>query len=413
MHRPGAPHPARRPRPRARALAFGIAAILPFLAGAPAAVPATGPVKIGVLLPATGPLAPVGQDTTRGLELYLSQAGMKAGGREIALIKEDSEGKPDVGLTKVKKLVERDRVHLVLGPTNSAVGLAIKGYIQQQGIPLVVPQANTRVLTAPGNASPWILRLIETSDQGCFPMGAWMIKNTPYRKIIVMAADFVIGHHSAEAFMAGFKAAGGQIVKEIYAPLNTPDYAPYLAQVTGTPADAVWAWFSGADSIRFVRQYQEYGLKAKVPLTGYNTLVDDVVLPGIGDPALGIITVGHYTAALDTPANKAFVQEFDQRYKNWPSRFAETGYTAGQLIVQAIEDLKGEVESHARMRDALRAAAERIQSPRGPIRFDKYQQVITDIYVMKVERRGDRLVNAVVERIPQVTQEDTWKWWNK
>ena len=213
--------------------------------------------------------------------------------------------------------------------------------------------------------------------------------------------------------MAGFKAAGGQVVKEIYPPLNTPDFAPYMAQITATPADFVWAWMGGSDSPRFVKQYQEYGLKGKVPLYGYNTLVDDVALPAMGDAALGIISVGHYTAAIDTPANKAFVQEFDQRYKSWPTRYAETGYTGAQLITQAVVDLKGTVEDRAKLRDALLAAADRIQSPRGPIRFDKYQQVITDIYIMKVERRGDRLVNAVVERIPAVSQEDTWKWWQK
>jgi branched-chain amino acid transport system substrate-binding protein len=407
---------ARLRRPRTWA-AFALAALLPLLATPTGAAAAAGPVKIGVLLPNTGPLTVVGQETIRGLELYLGKVGMKAGGREIVLIKEDSEGKPDVGLTKAKKLVERDGVHLILGPTNSAVGLAIRDYIDAQKVPLVVPQANTRILTAPASAggrfSPWIIRLIETSDQGCYPMGGWMVKNTPYRKVIAMGADFVIGHHSAEAFMAGFKAAGGQVVKEIYPPLNTPDFAPYMAQITATPADFVWAWMGGSDSPRFVKQYQEYGLKGKVPLYGYNTLVDDVALPAMGDPALGIITVGHYTAAIDTPGNKAFVKEFENKHRIWPSRYAETGYTGAQLITQAVADLKGAVEDRAKMRDALLAAAGRINPPRGPIQFDKYQQVITDIYVMKVERRGDRLVNGVVEVIPKVSQEDTWKWWQK
>jgi branched-chain amino acid transport system substrate-binding protein len=391
-----------------------LAALLAVVAVPAAALAAgTGPAKIGIVLPNTGPLAVVGQETVRGFDLYMNTHGMRAGGREIVVIKEDEEGKPDVGLTKAKKLVERDGVHLVLGPTNSATALALRDYIDAQGIPLVVPQANTRVLTAPGKASRWIMRLIETSDQGCYPMGAWMVKNTPYRKVFAMGADFAIGHHSAEAFMAGFKAAGGQVVKEVYPPLNTPDFAPYLAQITATPADFVWGWIGGSDSPRFVKQYQEYGLKGKVPLYGYNTMVDDVALPAMGDAALGIISVGHYTAAIDTPANRAFVQEFEQKYKTWPSRYAEAGYTAAQLITQATADLKGAVEDRAKLRDALLAAAERIQSPRGPIRFDKYQQVITDIYIMKVERRGDRLVNAVVERIPAVSQEDTWKWWQK
>ena len=167
--------------------------------------------------------------------------------------------------------------------------------------------------------------MVETSDQGNFAMGGWVFKKTPYRKIVVMASDFVAGRHSAEAFIAAFKAAGGEIVKEIYAPLNTPDFAPYMAQVSGLPADAVYAWFGGTDSVRFVKAYREYGLGGKLPLLGYNTLVDDVLLPALGDAALGIISVGHYSATLDTPENRAFVREHEARYNAWPTRYVELG----------------------------------------------------------------------------------------
>ena len=387
--------------------------ILSLLMAPPPAPAATGPVKIGLLLSYTGPLNPQAADTTKGFELYLAKVGGKAGGREVTLIKEDSEAKPDVALTKIKKLVERDGVDMVVGPVSSAVVLAIRQYVHSQGVPLVVPLAFTRDLLAPGKNSPWVFRVIETTDQSNFPMGTWMMKNTPHRKLIVMATDFVAGRHSAEAFMAGFKGAGGQVVREIYAPLGAPDFAPYLAQLTAAPADAVWAWFAGADAIRFVKQYQEYGLKGKLPLYGYNTLTDDVILPAIGDPALGLVTVGHYTAAIETPANKAFVQEYERRHNIWPSRYSEVGYVAAQLIVAALEDLRGDTRDRGKVRDALRGAVEKIQPPRGPIRFDQYQQAITDVYITKTERQGARLINTVVERIPAVRQEDTWKWWNK
>src|SRR3989304_1529697 len=265
------------------------------------------PIKIGLLLPYTGPLNVQGTDTTRGVELYLSKVGGKAGGREIQLLKEDTEAKSDVGLTKVKKLIERDRVDFVVGPVNSAVALAIRNFIHEQGVPLIVPVAFTRDLTAPERASPSIFRLIETTDQSNFPMGARVIKNTKYRKAIVMATDFVAGHHSAEAFMAGFRQAGGEIIKEIYAPLGTPDFAPFLTQASAFKADAVWAFFGGADGIRFVKQYKEYGLSERFPLIGYNVLTDDTILPAIGDTAIGIVTVGAYTATIDTPESKAFV----------------------------------------------------------------------------------------------------------
>jgi branched-chain amino acid transport system substrate-binding protein len=402
-----------RPRRPMVPAVLSLATVLWFLAqGAPAPA-ATGPIKVGLLLPITGPLTVQGTDTTKGFELFLAKAGGKAAGREVVLIKEDTEAKPDVGKTKLNKLLKRDGVDVVVGPVSSAVALAIKDDIHREAVPLVIPVAFSRDLTAPGKHSPWIFRVIETTDQSNYPMGTWMLRHTPHRKMVVMGTDWVAGRHSAEAFMAAFKAGGGQVVKEVYSPLNTADYAPFLAQVTGTPADAVWAWFGGADAIRFAKQYQEYGLKGKLPLYGYNTLTDDTILPAIGDPALGVVTVGHYSAAIETPANKAFVQEYERKHNGWPTRYSENGYTAAQLILAATEALQGDVADRAKFRDALRGAVERIHPPRGPIRFDAYQQVITDIYIMKAERQGHRLVNSIVDRIPAVRQEDTWKWWNK
>ena len=371
------------------------------------------PIKIGVVLPFTGVIAVNGQETSKGIELYFGKIGNKAAGRDIQLLKEDDEAKPDVGLTKTRKLVERDKVDVLVGPVHSGVALAIRDYVNGQGIPLIIPVAFTRDMTAPAKASPWIFRVVETSDQGNYPMGTWVLKKTPYRKMVIMASDFVAGRHSVEAFTAAFKAGGGEIVKEIYAPLNTADFAPYMAQISGVAADAVYAWFAGADSIRFVKAYKEYGLSGKLPLLAYNTLVDDVLLPTLGDAALGVISVGHYSAALDTPESKAFVREYEAKHNSWPTRYVELGYVSAQLIGAAVESLKGEVGDRAALRDAIRNAAPKVQPPRGPIKFDRYQQVITDVYVMKVERHGNRLVNAIVDRIPSVSQEDTWKWWNK
>jgi branched-chain amino acid transport system substrate-binding protein len=379
----------------------------------PSSGQARPPIKVGLLLPYTGVIAINGQETSKGVEFYFAKVGNKVGGREIQLVKEDDEAKPDVGLTKTRKLVERDRVDVLIGPVHSGVALAIRDYVHAQGVPLIVPVAFTRDLTAPGKASPWLFRVVETTDQGNFAMGTWVVKKTPYRKIVVMASDFVAGRHSVEAFIAAFRAAGGEIVKEIYAPLNTPDFAPYMAQVAGLTADAVYAWFAGTDSIRFVKAYREYGLTGRLPLLAYNTLTDDVLLPTLGDAALGIVSVGHYSAALDTPENRAFVREYEARYNAWPTRYVELGYVSAQLVGAAVEALKGEVSDKAALRDAIRNAATKIQPPRGPIRFDRYQQVITDVYVMKVERQGNRLVNAIVDRIANTSQEESWKWWNK
>jgi branched-chain amino acid transport system substrate-binding protein len=304
-------------------------------------------------------------------------------------------------------------VDLLVGPVSSVVALAIRNYVHEAGVPLVVPVAFTRVLTSPQQASPHIFRIAETTDQSNYPMGAWMIKHTKYRKVVIMATDFVAGRHAVEAFMAGFKAAGGEIVKEIYAPLNTPDFAPYLTQAGSLKADAIYAWFAGADAIRFVKQYKEYGLSERMPLTGHAVLTDDTIMPAIGDAALGILTVGSYTAALDTPENKAFVREYEQAHKTWPSRYSEAGWMSAELITTAIDSVKGDVSDRAKLREALRTALPKLKTPRGPLEFDAYRQVITPIFITRTEKQGGRIVNAVVDKIPAVSQEAVWGWWNK
>ncbi len=391
-------------------LTFSVLLLLPLMAFAQTVRP---PIKIGLLSPYTGVSAGPAQNLTHGIELYLSKIGYKAGGRDLQLFKEDTEFKPDVGLLKTRKLVERDRVDVIVGPISSGVALAIRDYVHGHGIPLIVPVAFTRDLTAPAMASPWILRIIETTDQSNFNLGTWVFKNTPHRKVVVMGADYAGGRHAAGAFMAAFKAAGGEIVKEIYASLGTMDFAPYLAQLSGLNADAVYAFFVGADGIRFVKTYEDYGLRKKLPIFTHLAMVDDDTLAAMGDAALGIIAVSNYTATIDTPENRTFVKDYEAKYNAWPHFVAEGGYVAGQLIGAAIEALKGEVSDRAKFRDALKNAAPQIRPPRGPIQFDRYQQVITPVYITKVERRGNRLVNAVVDRISNTSQEETWKWWNK
>lgn len=392
---------------------IGAMAALSLLLGVSAASAQAPPVKIGLLLPYTGVLSVQGQDVTRGVELAMARLVGRAGGRDLQLIREDTEAKPDIALTKIKKLVERDRVDFVIGPVNSAVALAIRGYVTDQSVPLVVPVAATRLLTAPPQVSPWIFRMTDSTDQTNYPMGAWLMKHTKYRRVVVMATDFVAGRDSAGAFVAGLRAAGGEVVKEIYAPLGTPDFAPYLAQVGGLSADAVWGWFPGADAIRFVKQYREYGLGARLPLVGHNVLADDVVLPAMGEAALGVVTIGTYTAVIDSPENHAFVREYEQRHNIWPSRYSEQGYLSAMLVAEALEGLKGELRDRARVREALTQAIGRIKAPRGAIRFDQHNQLVTDLFVTRVERHGSRLVNAIVDRIPAVTQEATWTWWRK
>lgn len=291
--------------------------------------------------------------------------------------------------------------------------LAIRSYVHDHGTPLLVPAAFTRVLTSPQHASPSIFRLSDTTDQANYPMGAWVIKHTRYRKVIVMAADFAGGRHSVEAFIAGFQAAGGEIVAEIYPPFGTSEFAPYLDRAAALQADAVYAWFAGADAVHFVKQFKKSRLSERSALIGHSALTADTILPVMGDDALGIVSVGAYTAALETPDNQRFVRDYDAAYRTWPSRYSECGWTAAALIATALDTLKGDLDDRGRVRDALKNALPMIKPPRGPMQFDAYRQAITPIYITRTGKKDGRLVNVVIDTIPAVSQEATWGWWNE
>ncbi len=369
-------------------------------------------LQIGLLLPSTGVDTTQGTDAARGVELFLKTSDFRAGGRRLETVAADDQAKPDVAFARLRALVENDHVDFVIGPISSAVVLAIRDYVHQAGVPLLVPAAFTRVLTSPRQASPHIFRLSETSDQANYPMGRWLIDHAPYRRMAVMAADFAGGRHSVEAFMAGFRAAGGEIVTEIYPPFDTADFRPYLAELRNHEADAVYAWFAGGDAIRFVRQYHESGLGQRMPLTGHSALISDSTLPKIGDAALGTICVGTYAAGIASDENRQFVRAYEAAYNSPPSRYSECGWCAAALIAGAVDSLNGDTGDRTRLRQALVDALPRLKPPRGSMVFDAYQQATTPIYVTRTEHRDGLLVNTVIDSVAAISQEETWGWWN-
>ncbi len=386
---------------------------IPLLIGNKALAAERPPIKVGFLLPYTGPVPFQTKGINDGAELYFDEIGKKAGGRPIQVIKEDTEFNPTVGLTKVRRLIEEHKVNFIIGPVNSAVGLAIHEYVRKQKVILINPCANTRELTAPEKASENIFRVVETSDQANYPMGKWIIQKTPHRNMVIVAPDFAGGHHNIEAFKAGFEEAGGKVLKEVYPTLGTMDFASFLAAMDVKGAEAVYAWFVGTDAVRFVQQYQEFGLKKRLPLYGYVTVVDDPYLPSIGDAALGVMAGTHYPVTLDTPKNRAFMAAYQKKYGHTPYRYSEYGYTAASLIGAAAEALKGNVEDISSVSKEFKRLAPQIGSPSGPLAFDQYNQRIINLYVVKPEKRDGKLVNVVVDQFGKVSQEDTWKWWRK
>ena len=392
---------------------LGVIISIFFLAGSQAYAAEKPPIKVGLLLPYTGTMPFQTKGVNDAVELYFSEVGGKAGGRTVQIIKEDDEQNPTAGLTKARRLIEQHKVNFIVGPVSSAVGLAIQDYIRQQKVILINPVANTRELTGPAKAAENIFRTVETSDQGNYPMGKWMMKNTPHRNVVITGSDFAGGHHNVEAFKAGFEDAGGKVVKEVFPKLGTMDFAPFLTTMDAKGVDAVYAMYVGTDAVRFVQQYQEFGLRKRIPLYGYVTIADDPYLSGVGDAAIGLITSSHYPVNVDTPANRAFVKAYTSKYGHPPYRYSEYGYAAASMIGATIEALKGDIEDIPRTAKEMKRVAAQLDMPSGPLAFDQYNQRIVNMYVVKTEKKDGKLGNVVIDQLGKVAQADVWKWWNK
>ena len=365
-----------------------------------------GPIKIGFMSSLTGPLSPNGKDMLNSFELFLEEQGGKLAGREVKLITEDDAGNPATGLTKLRGMAEGQEIQILVGPLSAAVGYAIRDYIDTKKLPAIFPIVSGEDITQ-RKRTPYIVRTGWSSAQPSHPFGKWVYDNLKYRRIAIIGYDFAFGWEVASGFHRTFEESGGQVVQKLWPPLFTADFGPYIAQLK-RDVDAVYAVFSGADALRFAKQYEDAGLKARLPLIGGGTFTDEHVLRTMGDEVLGVITALHYSAALNNPVNQKFVQTYEAKVKQIPSYYSEGTYVAGLQLKRALESIGGDAENTERLVGALRKV-ELTDTPRGPIRFDEYGNPIQNIYVRKVERVGGKLQNTVIYTSPNVSQFWTYK----
>lgn len=388
---------------RARLALLLVAATL--LAASPAPAQ-TGPIKIGFLAPLTGGAAQIGRDTVNGFEMYLAEVGNQIAGRKVELIVEDTAGNPATAITKMRKLVESDKVHIVMGEVFAHIGYALAAKADEYQIPTIFPVIAADDLTQ-RKPSKWVVRLGWTSSQPSHPFGEYVTKTLGYKKIAVLGSDYAFGYEVVGGFQKTLEEHGGQIIQKLWAPLGTTDLAPYITQLK-READAAFVIVVAASALKFPTQYQDAGLKAKLPVIGGAVITDEAILPTFGDEALGIITPLQYSAAIDTPANKRFVAEYRKRFGKVPSYFSETCYTSGRWINEAAKLVGGKVEDKANFLAAFRKV-EIPDAPRGPVKLDAYGNPIQNIYVRKVERKGGELQNTVIHTYPAVSQFWTYK----
>ena len=357
-------------------------------------------IKVGVVLPYSGVYASLGGDITDGMQLAFDLYGSEIAGKKIVLITEDSEVKPNVGLTKTKKLVFQDKVDLLVGPVASNVAGAMRDFVHNTEIPLIIPNAGNNLLTGE-QCSPWVIRTSFSNDQINRVMGPWLYEQG-HRTLYLMAPDYAAGHQMMEAVKRGFTEAGGEVVGEEYPPLReTKDFAPYLAKVKATRPDVLYVFFAGGLAIQFVKQYQDFGLKGEIPLTGAGWLTSPLFLPAQGAAAAGFIGALNYVPTIDSDENAAFQAAFGEKHERMGSEFTVQGFDTGRLIVEALRLTGGETADKAALVEAIHRV--HFIGPRGPFRIDPAtNNVIQDIYIFEMRQTGYNIRHVVIDKIADV-----------
>jgi branched-chain amino acid transport system substrate-binding protein len=357
------------------------------------------PIRVGLLTVKTGPLASGGIDMERGLQMYLAERNGMLAGRKVELIVAETGGVPATARTKTQELVERNKVHVLTGPLAAFEALAIDDYIRSQKIPTLSVAAAEDMTQR--KANPWFVRATSTSSQCAHALADYCFKTLKYKRMILVADDIAYGHEMNAGFQRVFEDLGGKVIQKLFPPLTAPDYGSFIGQLKGE-ADAIFLGFAGSNGFRFIRQFNEYGMKGKMAIVGGMTALDEAVLRNMGDEALGIVTTCWYSADLANPVNVKFASAFRKAYSYDPGFYAAATYVNGAVLEAALKAVKGDVSNKEAFMAALRKTD--VLTARGPVKFDSYGNVVGDAYIRKVERKDGRLVNAVIQTYPNVSQ---------
>lgn len=365
-----------------------------------------GPIRIGVVLPYSGVYAVLGESITQGMELVFAREHWTVAGRKLEMIKEDDEMQPPVGVRKTEKLIDADKVDILTGPVHSGILMGMRDKVHQSKTILIVSNAGADAISR-GRCSKWIFRTSFSNWQPCQPMGGWVAKHVA-KDVFLTAPNYQAGKDMMNAFKETFVPAGGKVVDEDYPKLGETDYAPYLTKIRQSGAKAVFAFFSGTDAVNFVKQFDQFGLKQTIKLTGAGFLTEPDVLPAQGKSALGVLTGHFYTPVLDNPTNQRFVKEFREKYAGkMPDGFACQGYDTAEVIVRALKAVQGNTQDKLKLVEVIEKSE--FDSPRGRFRFDpKSHNVIQPfIYVREVKEVGGGLNNVPIDRVANVADPGT------
>src|SRR6187455_158688 len=323
-------------------------------------------LRVGFVAPMTGGFAQVGKDMVDGFQLYLDEHGNKLGGMDVKFILEDDQAKPDLGVTKAKKLVLNDQVQMFVGGVLASTGYALAPVSTEMKTVYIasIPAADD-LTQRQADKFPYLIRTGWSSSQPAQPMGQWAC-DQGYKKIVAVGADYAFGYEQVGGFQKTFEDCGGKIVQKIWPPLGTKDFGPFIPTIKAD-ADAVFALMVGPMPAQFIKQMRGAGFKK--PIIGGGTSYDEFVLPFMGDEAIGDVSALHYSAALDTPKNAAFVKAYRTKFGKVPSYYPENNYTTGQMIDEALKKMGGKWTTPEEFIKTMQAM--KFDTLRGPVSFDE------------------------------------------
>ena len=367
----------------------------------PGAARAQETIKIGLLLPYSGPFADNARRIDNGVQLYIKQHGETVAGKKIEIIKRDTTGvAPDIAKRLAQELVTRDKVDFLAGFVLTPNALAVADVATEAKVPMVIMNAATSIITT---KSPYVARVSFTLPQVTVPLAQWAGRNG-IRQVYLMTSDYGPGRDAAAAFERSFTAAGGSIVGAVAMPLQSPDFAAYVQRVNDLRPQAVFLFVpAGQPATALMKALAEQGVTGSgVKILATGDVTDDAVLQGMGDAALNIISSHHYSYAHSSAANKTYVEAYAAAFGDdiRPNFMSVGGYDGMAAIYRVIEQLQGKIDG-ARAMAALQGM--RIDSPRGPIEIDAAtRDVVQTVYIRRVEQVEGKRVNVEFDKVDNV-----------
>ncbi|HZF80039.1 MAG TPA: ABC transporter substrate-binding protein [Rubrivivax sp.] len=352
------------------------------------------PLKVGLMLPATGTFAALGDAIEKGFKLHVQEQGGKLGGREVQYFKVDDESDPAKATDNVNKLIKRDNVDVIVGTVHSGVALAMARAVKESQTLLIIPNAGAGDITGP-LCAPNIVRSSFSNWQPGYAMGV-VAGQKGVKRAMTITWNYAAGSETVKGFAEGLEKGGGKVIRDLNLPFPGVEFQALLTEIAAQKPDAVYAFFAGGAAVKFVKDYEAAGLRRTIPLYGPGFLTDGTI-EAQGAAAQGLQTTLHYADNLDTPRNNAFRKAYALTYKQQPDVYAVQGYDAAQILAAGMNAVKGDTSKREAMSAAMRKIT--VDSPRGKFTISPAGNPVQDVFLREVKGNNNEFRSVAVKAL--------------